>query len=367
MLKDMNDSLLSRTISYLRFPLIVGVVFIHSNMLVVNIQGTIIRYDKWPLVSFVINLFSSVFADICVPLFFFFSGFLFFYNSEFSKNIYISKIKKRVKSLLVPYLIWNFVAFIVLLIQVHPRIIHYFPLLNDYRVDITSFLSSFWITNLPISMSGPANPINTPLWFIRDLIVLVILSPMIWWLIKRIKLGGLVVLGIIWFFSIGEEIGFPSLCHQSLFFFPLGAYFGINRLNFVEMTCKLFWIPFVYLGFAIADVVTRNEPYNLILHKVGILFGMIFVIYLVSLLLRKDKIQVNSFLIGASFFVYALHNLFLGKVTKIILMYVRPESPIVVLLIYFLMPTISIIVCMGIYKVLDKFLPSISSVLTGGR
>ncbi len=363
----MNDSLLSKTISYLRFPLIVGVVLIHGNILVMNIQGTVIRYDRWPIVAFVINLFSSVFADICVPLFFFISGFLFFFNSDFSKEIYLGKLKKRVKTLLVPYLIWNFVGFMILLIQVHPKVIRFFPLLKEYRVDITSFLSSFWVTNLPISMSGPANPINTPLWFIRDLMVLVLLSPIIWWLIKRLKLGTIIVLGIIWFFTLGDKFGFPGLCHQSLFFFPLGAYFGINRFNFVGMISKWQLIPFIYFGIAIVDAVSKTESYNAALHNVGVLFGMVSIVYLVSLLLRNNKIQVNNFLIGASFFVYALHNLFLGKVTKIIIMYLRPESPIMVLLIYFVMPIIVIILCLIIYKAIDKFSPLICSVMTGGR
>lgn len=363
----MNGSLLSKTISYLRFPLIVGVVFIHSNILILNVQGAFIRYDRWPVVAFVINLFSSVFADFCVPLFFFISGFLFFYNSDFSKKIYLTKLNKRVKTLLVPYLIWNFVAFIILLIQVHPGVIRFFPLLKDYRVDITSFLSSFWVTNLPISMSGPANPINTPLWFIRDLMVLVLFSPIIWWLIKRLKIGTVIVLGIIWFFSLGEGFGFPGLCHQSLFFFPLGAYFGINRINFVDMVSKQLWIPYVYLGIALIDAVSKNESYNASLHNVGILFGMVSIVYLVSLLLRTDKIHVNDFLVSASFFVYALHNLFLGKVTKIIIMYLRPESPVFVLLIYFMMPTIVISLCLLLYKALRKCSPLISAVLTGGR
>ncbi len=363
----MNDTLLSKTISYLRFPLIVGIVFIHSNILIVNIQGTVIRYDRWPIVVFVINLLSSVFADICVPLFFFVSGFLFFYNSDFSKSVYVSKIKKRVNTLFVPYLIWNFIAFIILLIQVHPRIVRFFPLLNDYRVDITSFLSSFWITNLPISMSGPANPINTPLWFIRDLMMLVMLSPIIWWLIKHFKLGTIFILGIIWFFSLGERIGFPGLCHQSIFFFPLGGYFGVNRLNFVELIRELFWVPFLYFCIAIADAVSKNESYNATLHNVGVLLGMVSVVYLVSLLLRKEKIQVDDFLIGASFFVYALHNLLLGKLTKIVILYIRPESPILVLLVYFMMPTIVISLCLVLYKLLNRLSPRISSVLTGGR
>ena len=150
----MNDSLLSKTISYLRFPLIVGVVFIHSNILVVKIQGEMIRFDNWPFVTFIMNLFSTVFADVCVPLFFFISGFLFFYNSDFTKETYLAKLKKRIKTLLVPYLIWNFVGFVLLLIYVHPKVLRFFPLLNNYRVDIVSFLSSFWVVTLTVFLDA---------------------------------------------------------------------------------------------------------------------------------------------------------------------------------------------------------------------
>ena len=362
----MNDSLLSKTISFLRFPLIVGVVFIHSNILVVKIQGEMIRFDNWPFVTFIMNLFSTVFADVCVPLFFFISGFLFFYNSNFTKETYLVKLKKRIKTLLVPYLIWNFVGFVLLLIYVHPKVLRFFPLLNNYRVDIISFLSSFWVTNLPISMSGPANPINTPLWFIRDLMVLVVLSPIIWWLIKKTKVVFIIALGLIWFFTLGQYIGFPGLCHQSLFFFPLGAYFGINQINFVENIQKYSWLPLFYIVLAIIDALSDKDYYHII-HNSEILLGMAAAVYVSSYLLKKGKIAVNDFLISASFFVYALHNLFLGKMTKFVVMLTKPESPVFVLLIYFLMPAIAILICLGLYKAIKRYSPTLCTLLTGGR
>ena len=366
----MNDTLLSKTISFLRFPLIVGVVFIHSNILFVNIQGSVERYDRWPFVTFIINLFSSVFADVCVPLFFFISGFLFFYTSNFTKEVYVNKIKRRIRTLLVPYVIWNFVAFIILLIQVHPKVVRFFPLLKCYRVDIVSFLSSFWVTNLPISMSGPVNPINTPLWFIRDLMVLIIVSPLVWWLVKKLKFGIIVLLGLIWFFSLGERIGFPGLCHQSLFFFPLGAYFGVYQLNFVDMIVKCrksSYVPMAYFFIAVLDSILKAEPYNYIIHNVGIIIGMFSAVYLTSLLLKRDKIHVNTHLIGASFFVYVLHNLFLGKLTKVIVMYCRPESPFIVLLIYFFMPIFAIVLCTNVYLFIRRIFPNFCSIIVGNR
>ena len=227
----------------------------------------------------------------------------------------------------------------------------FFPLLKDYRVDIVSFLSSFGVTNLPIQMSGPANPINTPLWFVRDLMVLVLCSPIIWWLIRKVGLLFVIFLGIAWFFLLGEYVGFPGLSHQSLFFFPLGAFFGINHLNFVEMSNKLSWIPYVYFVVAIVDALSADTQYSYMTHHFSILLGMVAVVCLIGSLMQKDKIKVNTFLSGASFFVYALHNLFLGKMTKLVIMGIRPDSSVLVLMIYFTMPLIA---CLTLKNVESK-------------
>lgn len=363
----MNDSLLSKTISYLRFPLIVGVVFIHSSFPVVNVYGTVYRFNQWPLVNFTMNFFSNVLASISVPLFFFFSGFLFFYKKGFNGVAYIGKIKKRFKTLLVPYIIWNFFGFVLLLIKVHPKLLPYFPLLKDYKVDIITLLGSFWVTNLPVNVCGPYYPINIPFWFIRDLIVLVVLSPLIWWLIRTFGVLFISFLGGVWLFSLGEFVGFPELSHQSLFFFPLGAFCGIRNVDFVEMAKRVPWFPCLYLFFAIIDALTKDSPYSYIYHHIGIIVGMISVINIVGFLLSRRMISVSPFLSRASFFVYAMHYLFIGSLIKVVIMFTCPNSSGLVILLYFVIPLITILICMGIYKVIDIFLPKLNSVLTGGR
>ena len=182
-----NDELLSKTISYLRFPLIVGVVFRHNKMDEIYIQGEIVNYSDWPWLTYIMELFSSILPAICVPLFFFISGFLFFYKVDFDRNVYKRKLKSRYHTLLVRYLIWNLVGVIILLIQMHPRLLPIFPLLKDYRIDITEFLSYFWNKDLPMDPPGvnEDHPINYPLWFVKHLIILVIMSPIIYWLIKK--------------------------------------------------------------------------------------------------------------------------------------------------------------------------------------
>lgn len=363
-----NEELLSKTISYLRFPLIVGVVFVHNKMEVIDIQGIKVHYDAWPWLTYTMEFFSSILPAICVPLFFFFSGFLFFNNTIFDKEVYTKKLKRRCRTLLIPYLIWNYFGFIILLVQMHPRFESLFPLLKDYRIDCSEFLSYFWMKELPMDPPGErAMPINYPLWFIRDLMLLILASPIIYWLIKKLKIIFIVVMGITWFWGIAKYIGLPGLSHQSIFFFPLGAYFSINHINFVELFKKAKWTPFIYIIFAIADFVITNQPYNDWFHKIGIIMGMIMVIYIASELISNQKAQTSKFLSDASFFVFAFHGLILTKYTKVIIMLFHPQSPYIILFIYFFVPITTILVSLALYKLLNMWLPSIAKIVTGGR
>ena len=110
-----NEELLNKTISFLRFPLTVGVVFIHFNLAEhgFTIHGVTYGLDHPAWYDFLINFFSEVLPQIGVPLFFIISGFLFFYRVDFDSNVYQKKLRKRVRTLLIPYLLWNLIAILV--------------------------------------------------------------------------------------------------------------------------------------------------------------------------------------------------------------------------------------------------------------
>ena len=286
-----NEDLLSRTISVLRFPLIVGVVFIHSRMKEITIQGDTIRFDSWTWLAHTMDFFSTVLPAICVPLFFFISGFLFFYKCDFSKDVYKQKVKRRGNSLLVPYLIWNFIGFLILLIKKMPMFSSIFLSIKDLRIDISVFIDSFW--SLDMSSFAEKNlhtPINYPLWYVRDLMILVLFTPIIYQLIKRMNVFLVLLFSVIWFFSLGRYIGLSSLSHQSIFFFPLGAYFSINHINFVALMDKAKWSPYLYAIFAIGDMLTRGQTYNFYFNKLGIISGVVAAFYLASVLIKSEKI-----------------------------------------------------------------------------
>lgn len=355
-----NNDLLSKTINSLRFPLIVGVVFIHNNMSIVNVQGMDVSYERTLWLNYIMIFLSDVLSTISVPLFFFFAGFLFFYKVDFTGEIYKKKLKNRCRTLLIPYLIWNFIGFIVLLIQMHPRFSSLFPLLENYRIDIVEFLKCFW-------MREYIYPINYPFWFIRELILLVIAAPVVYWFVRKLKVFGVILLGIVWFFQLGTYAGLSPLSHQSVFFFPLGAYFAVSQLDFAKLAYKAKWSPWIYIILAVSDMVTKGLPYNLGVHCLGILVGMIAVTYIASHLMDNPNRQPSEFLCNASFFVFAAHGLLVSRLMKILMVMVHPQSPYVILCIYFLDPLITIFLCLGVYKILKRYFPLITKVVAGGR
>lgn len=180
--------ILETTISFLRFPLIIGVILIHANLSEVIIGG-IKCFNKtdYPIYTYVSYVLSQIIARTAVPLFFLISGFLFFYKIEiFNFDIFLQKIKKRIRTLFIPYIFWNFLIILIYLIgqSIVPNLISGGKkLICDYN--FTDWLLSFWDTNLINPAKDIGMPINYPLWFIRDLMVVIMFSPLIYFLVKK--------------------------------------------------------------------------------------------------------------------------------------------------------------------------------------
>ena len=383
-----NDELLSKTISYLRFPLTVGVVFIHFNLAKNGFSMHGVKYGlnnpEW--YYYIINFFSEVLPRIGVPLFFLISGFLFFYRKEFNGAIYRNKLRTRATTLMLPFFLWNIIAVLINASHKLPFLSSIFTNASKTSIVITSerifntFFANFknegifvtpTIEDAMTEVSKNPFPIDVPMWYVRDLIVMVILAPVIYWFIKKCGKWFIILLGIVWYFIrpiLFPDGGYPVLFFTAAFFFSCGAYFSINRKSFVDIMRKVKWFPLLYLLLAVVDTFTKKEDYNIYIHKAGILIGVASAVIVTSYLIEKGRVKVNMTLANCSFFVFALHTLIMHDIGKVFFTILHlPDNTYAMLFMYFLVPTITISLCVFIYIFLKRFLPTVCNVLTGGR
>lgn len=172
-----NEKIQSQTISFQRFPLIVGVVLIHSYFSEVVINGVdLMKNGIFPIYSTVSFLFSQIISRIAVPLFFFISGYLFFFKINlFTREIYLQKLKKKVQTILIPYIFWNLlvIAFFFMSQTFLPGLMSgENKLIADYS--IFDWFWAFWNTKMINPNIAEAYPICYQFWFIRVLMVVML-------------------------------------------------------------------------------------------------------------------------------------------------------------------------------------------------
>jgi surface polysaccharide O-acyltransferase-like enzyme len=363
MMKPAKD-LQSDVIAFLRFPLIVGVVFIHNYAPTVTIPGMEFgSTENLPVFYVCSELFTQVLGRVAVPLFFFISGFLFFLNIDgFTKQDYLKKLRSRRRTLLIPYLFWNITVLLVYCIaQSIPALDAWF----NHKVSYTPqyLLESLW-------GGGNSMPIAYQFWFIRDLMVAVVLTPVIYFYIRKTGIYGVALLGALWFSDcLFHFIGSYGLNIVVVFFFSAGAWFGIHKRNLIEEMGKVKrWAYTLYPLLVFADLLTKQYAVNPFIHNVGIVAGIVFWINIVAHLLKTGTVGVNRVLVSAAFFVFAVHEPFMGTpIRKIIYAAFNPQSDGLITALYFLIVIVTVLIALGLYYVLRRFLPKFTALITGGR
>jgi surface polysaccharide O-acyltransferase-like enzyme len=189
------DLISSERLSIIRFPLIVGVVFIHTYGTNVTFSGNQSGIENVGLFAqFIQDVLSQGVARLAIPLFFLLSGYFFFLGLEWTVQSYVNQIRKRINSLLIPFLCWN------ILILMAYTIIQEIPstanLLSGEKKNILYynifdyFNAIFGITKFPIAYQ---------FWFIRDLMVVSLMSPVLVFLIKKAPKIYFVIMFLFWF------------------------------------------------------------------------------------------------------------------------------------------------------------------------
>src|SRR5262245_17482308 len=207
---------LSQTISFARITLIVGLVFLHydsfPNARISPFRGLDTTQDQVAtfVQSFVLFFFFSV-----VPLLSMISGWLFFSFLSDPATALLSRIRRRFVSLYLPLVFWN-TLFLAILLGIFYAAPHY-PLLAQMNIDFGTAGPRDYVNAL---FGISAHPVGFQFWFVRDLFVTVLVSPLLWMMLTRAPLFGAVVLGVSWLVGHDLWIFFRT---DVVFFFYVGG------------------------------------------------------------------------------------------------------------------------------------------------
>lgn len=303
---------------------------------------------------------------VAVPLFYVISGYLFFIKRPECFGDIMPKIKKRCRTLLVPYLLANILTFLFyVVLNLITRYVPTFDSIVNFKVLDTVVAEGVWPT-VKLVFIDP--PIAFQLWFVRDLMVVVFFSPLIFlllkWTSKRRITANIIFALLIACIIFQPEIPFGS----ATLWFTLGGALAMNRTDLSTSHDAIYSIPALVIYLLLCGF----NGFGLLPVKLMILIPVIGII---ALWYAYDAIESlypclgnNRYLLLASkytFFVYLCHEPLLNIFKKLPLLISRSEPTFIIA--YISIPILFYLIACVVGRWIKGEFPKLYSIYTGGR
>ena len=359
-----SESLLIRR---LRFWLIVAMVCTHTDL-----RTVCSSLSNLPLFAAVTDVFVDLICRAAVPLLSIFSGYLFYINAR--KRTYVEQLQHKSMTLLVPYVLWNIICIII--VALCQAVVPSFRLLLHKAVSdctLTDFLWMFWdisrATGLDTDQHGP---IIGQFWFLQSLMVLIIFTPLLRPLVSKVPYIILPTLFVVDVLQLIPPL--PGIHIGIYFYFILGAVIALHRPHFTPLLKQWGWIalPFLIITYILKRHLMPSLPDGL--YIVEKLLMAVSILWLTWKVLNRHSDRSHNdtvmqiFLTSGSFFVFAFHRFVSAVSTNLARNGHLPiDNSLSALAVYILSTAAVIFICLAVYTFMKRFLPSITSMLTGGR
>lgn len=328
--------------------LLLGVVSIHCNVL---ISEPVISPSVG---SDVILFLTSALTKICVPAFFILSGFLFFQNqNKFCLQIYKDKLHRRFYTLFIPYILWNIISLLLLILKIKYLGFPNHSLFVNGEINWIKVFEGFYnyVDGFPFAFA---------FWFIRNLIVFIILSPLVYLIgCKKLLIGIFFIIvcclmnTTLWgfsFFVIGGVIA--RYFKKEIFKVPLGP----------SLVCGIIW-----LGISIINVRIQFDYLTSTTLIIESICALIFIISFIRFYINRSKDSIILKIVPAMFFIYSFHQLYCTVVRKFYVTIFGLNTSIGIIMSYLC----SFITLVGfsyvVWIILKRICPFILNVLCGNR
>ena len=307
-------------IEYLRPILIFLVILIHAERAFRG-YAEMIR-PEYKFISYVIYFFRGNFCRVAVPMFLAISGYLFSVSLPeiIDQRWYFNLLKKKTIRLLVPYLLFNIYLIVI---------VFYFSDIPGISGRIEPGLIQLLKKLIPFS----SVPINFPLWFLRDLIIIYFFSPVVIIMLKEIPYFSIIVLWMFWNQTAQNGYGIG----QSFFWFYLGCIIYYKKISMSFIDRYIFVICLFYIistaGISYLNVMEYSIPHYKLFYNMNILLGCVVLWGLSKTLLIQNTFI--EFFKGSSFFIYLMHEPILSILQNYLCKHFSFSSVVSQLLLFF--------------------------------
>lgn len=344
----------SAEIDGLRFGCNLLVPLIHAGQFPVILGG--IEFGIW-------TYLGSYFAEAALPTLFLMSGYLFFVG-EGNGRALVWKLSRRIRRLLVPFLLWNAI-FCALYLLVG----HYSPRAAE-RVDAVGMTTALGFVREVFNFTRPL--LYGPLWFLRALFFLAVFGAIVRLTVMRMGKGCFLVYGVfvaialIGGFYWKLSIGIPPYALALYFLGGVIAEYGRDPIEVFRRT-RWVWLGFLLAGTSFlffADFFAGELAYGW-KQLVWFVTAFAFWGWARELSFFATNAWCVKWLLPTGFFVYVIHMFINRMVFHAAASHLSavPGALSVVSLVALLM---SILIPMLIWHGLSRISPRLTVVLDGG-
>lgn len=370
-LRELSSVEVSRTISLARILLIVGLVFLHylkfPNSTVWPYNG--LDLTQHSVATFINSVIFLFFLSV-VPLLSMISGWLFFSfgNNDPLKTI-LARIRRRFTSLYLPLVFWN-IVFMAVLYAIYKTNPHY-PLLGELNLN---FSSAGWKAYINGIFGITRRPIGFQFWFVRDLFVTALVSPLFLLMSRRAPWLGAAALGTAWICGWSMVI---FLRPDVPFFFYLGALVHQKQLPvtisrkatiavvavFVAIVCVRALAPLV-VDFSSNITPTWLRTSTLLMRFIGVIacWGL-----LQHMAQTPRGISIGVKYGGLAFFLHCAHWPLLAFLKIWLWPHMPAQTDLWMLVHDLICVTLTVTIGLGLGILLNRYVPAAFALMNGGR
>lgn len=356
---SMNEKICANANS-IKVILTLMVIYIHSFSLVPSVDGTLL-WDVKVYLSFIL-------PRIAVPMFFLYSGFFFFKGNLLTIKAWCKKLITRIYSVFIPFLLWSIVGGM-------------FFFLLDGTLCMESWDASniinrvLWQNSYTPVVDYPQwigyeipkiTPLNLPLWYVRDLLLLIVITPLLYNLLRYKWLSVLTLTILLGAFLFVDTNRLPYIGIDNLLFFYVGAFLSYNSFN-IKLSCIAFDLLIIFaISMSFCAYVfygTAFETYSRHLY----IMVTVFTLLNFPVMKKCNNMMTRLNIGGGMFFVFCSHIMVLRLLAIVTYRLSMILSFGGNMILYLTVPLVCFAICVALYGLMEKTVPTLLTILVGNR